>query len=115
MTRSSVLAVIPITACALTLVSCGEAPQVVQGTVVAYDPSTSTLILRDECPPHGEITLSLEDAEIGAEPESNDVVRAAFRTEGDRHKALRVMNLTRQKEIGMATDTRASRCPPVQK
>jgi hypothetical protein len=83
---------------------------------VSYDSSANLVVVRDECPPHNEITLSLEDAEIGAEPEPNDVVRAAFRTEGERHRAMRVMNLTRQQEIGLAASGgNTERCRPPKK
>jgi hypothetical protein len=98
---------------ALVLGSCSEAPEVIQGTVVSFDTAANALTIRDECPPHAEITLSVESAEIGAAPERDDVVRAAFRIEGDHHKATRVMNLTRQKEIGLASGTGSTtRCPP---
>lgn len=98
---------------ALVLGSCSEAPEVIQGTVLGFDSATNVLTVRDECPPHREIALSLESAEIGAAPERDDVVRAAFRSEGGQHTAIRVMNLTRQKEIGLASGTGSShRCPP---
>jgi len=98
---------------ALVLGSCTESPEVIQGTVVSFDSAANVLTVRDECPPHGEIALSIEGAEIGAAPERDDVIRAAFRSEGDQQRAIRVMNLTRQKEIGLASGTGStSRCPP---
>jgi hypothetical protein len=112
MRRFRSVAIVLAAQAALVLVSCSEAPEVIQGTVVSFDSASNVLAIRDECPPHREIALSLEGAEIGAAPERDDVVRAAFRSEGDRHQAIRVMNLTRQKEIGLASGTGSPhRCP----
>jgi hypothetical protein len=116
MRRLHSVAVVPALHLALLLGSCGPAPEVIQGTVVSFDSAGKLLIIRDECPPHEEITLSLEGAEVGAVPEPDDLVRAAFQTEGDHHRATRVMNLTRQKEIGLLSGTGSSgRCPPAEK
>jgi hypothetical protein len=80
--------------------ACGEAPKVVQGSVVSYDPASKVIVIRDECPPKAEITLAVGKADTGAEPQPNDVVRAAYRAEGGTNSALRIMNITRQKELG---------------
>ncbi|MBI5528378.1 MAG: hypothetical protein HY897_18765 [Deltaproteobacteria bacterium] len=79
---------------------CGEGPRVVQGTVVSYDRASKDLVIKDECPPHAEIALTVEKAETGAENQPGDLVRAACRDEGGKKTALRIMNLTRQKELG---------------
>jgi type IV pilus biogenesis protein CpaD/CtpE len=79
---------------------CGQGPKVVQGTVVSYDKSSKNLVIKDECPPNSEIAISAEKAETGAENQPGDLVRAACREEGGKMVALRLMNLTRQKELG---------------
>ena len=85
---------------AACLASCGEGPKVIQGTVVSCDASAKALVVRDERPPQASIAFSLEGAEIGAEPQVGDVVRIAYREAAGRLAASRVMNLTRQKELG---------------
>jgi len=79
--------------------ACVQPSQVVQGTVSNYQADAKTLVVKDEKPPHAELTLSLESAEIGAEPSAGDVVRVAYRDQQGKLTALRVMNLTRQKEL----------------
>jgi hypothetical protein len=83
----------------LVLVSCDEPPIVFQGTVLSYDAGTKTMALRDEAPPQKEMALVLTDAAVGAAPEVGDVVRASYRAADGRFVAIRVMNLTRQKEL----------------
>lgn len=86
--------------CALALVAgCVDPPLVVQGAVVAYDEQANTVTLRDELAPHAELVLSLESAEIGKAPSLGDAVRVAYRDEGGRLRAVRLMNLTRQEEL----------------
>ena len=80
---------------------CKDAPKVLQGTVVRYEAPTQTLVVRDELPPYREFFLSLEKAELGAEPRVGDVVRIAYRETVERRVAIRVMNLTRQMELSM--------------
>ncbi len=84
---------------ALALQSCGAAPQVVQGTVVSCSLESHTLVVRDERSPERKLTLSLAEADIGATPEAGDVVRVAYVEKDGRAVALRVMNLTKQKEL----------------
>jgi hypothetical protein len=81
--------------------SCCQGPEVLQGKVVSYDTETKDLVVRDERPPNRLATLSLNQAEVGSEPQVNDLVRIAYREEGGRQVASRVMNLTRQQEIGI--------------
>ena len=89
----------PVLLCLLALGGCGTPPQVVQGTVVSYSPETQVLVVRDEVPPHREISLSVAQAEIGGAPEANDIVRVAYREAEGAAVAVRVMNLTKQKEL----------------
>jgi len=51
-----------------------------------------------ECPPNAELVISAANADIGAEPAADDVVRIAKRDENRFLRATRVMNLTRQQE-----------------
>jgi hypothetical protein len=79
--------------------SCGEGPSVAQGTVVSYDATAKILVLKDDSPPQQELTISLQGSDFGVEPEVGDSLRLAFRTEGGKLVALRVMNLSKQTEL----------------
>jgi hypothetical protein len=68
--------------------------------VVSYDASAKTLVVRDERDPGREVALSTERAEMGERPQASDEVRVAYREAEGRLVATRVMNLTRQKELG---------------
>ena len=82
------------------LSSCVDAPEVYQGEVVSYDAAQQIVVLRNELSPHEESAFVLAGSEIGADPLPGDQVRLAFVREGDRLRAVRVMNLTRQAEFG---------------
>ncbi len=84
----------------LVLVACGPAPTVVQGKVVRYDSAAKILVVADELTPTRAVELSLQDAEVGAEPAAGDTVRIAYWSRQGRHVASRVMNISRQDEIG---------------
>ena len=84
----------------LAVVGCGPAPEVFQGTTVSYDQSTKLLILKNQKDPNDVRTFSLEGAEIGADPTAGDDVRLAYYKRDDKLAATRVMNLTRQEELG---------------
>jgi hypothetical protein len=87
--------------CAALSVGCIQAPSVIQGTVVRVDGGGSgSMVVRDERPPNQEVTLSLAGCEIGADPHAGDEVRVAYVERDGGHVALRVMNLTRQAEVG---------------
>jgi hypothetical protein len=86
--------------CTLLAAACVNPPNVAQGTVARYDAASKTLVVKDERQPQQELVVSLEGAEIGADPVAQDEVRIAYRDEGGRLVATRVMNLTRQKEVG---------------
>jgi hypothetical protein len=86
---------------ALTLVACVEPPKVVQGKVVRCEGGLSgTIIVQDEVAPHVELAVSLQGCEIGAEPQPGDEVRISYLDKEGGARALRVMNLTRQAEVG---------------
>ena len=84
----------------LLLSACGSAPNVVQGTVVRYDASAKVVVIKDETAPQATMELSVAGAEVGADPTPGDMIRVAYRVVGDRPVATRVMNVTRQEEIG---------------
>jgi hypothetical protein len=84
---------------ASVLSSCGVAPKVVQGHVVSYSLESNTLVVKDETAPNQEMTFSTLHAEMGALTEPGDLVRVSYREEGEAAVVLRVMNLTKQKEL----------------
>ena len=84
---------------AAVCVGCGDGPRVVQGRVVSYDADTSTLTLEDERAPGSTLVVDTSAADVGAQPEAGDNIRVAYRMQGDRAVAGRVMNLTRQAEL----------------
>lgn len=84
-------------AVALGCASC-NAPTVVQGSVVSFDPASKTLVVKDELAPNAELSISAAKADIGAEPRVGDVVRIAYQNEGSALHATKVMNVTRQEE-----------------
>lgn len=79
--------------------ACVDPPQVVQGTVVKFEPASQTLVVKDEQQPEQELVFSLQGTEIGAEPAEQDEVRIAYREKEGKLTAIRLMNLTRQKEL----------------
>jgi len=89
--------------------ACTDAPKVVKGTVLSYDATAKSLVLKDECPPNRELTVSLSGTEIGAEVQANDIVLVAYHGEGGTVAAVRVMNISRQKERGLADAKVASK------
>jgi len=83
--------------------SCGPAPKVVQGAVVSYDANLKTLVVKDELPPNSDLAFSLEGLtkdDVGAEPAVGDQVRLAYLEQDGKLKVTRLMNLTRQAEVG---------------
>jgi len=95
----------PIRSCAFLLAvaavtGCIDGPKVVQGTVASYDPAGKVVVVNDETRPGQTMELSLEGAEIGAAPVAGDTVRIAYRDQDGKLRATRVMNISRQAEIG---------------
>jgi len=88
-------------AVSLALAGC-HPPQVVQGTVVAYDESAQVLVLRDEAPPNAELEYSIGDAKVNATPAAGDVVRIAYYEEGGTRRATRVMRISQAADKGQA-------------
>ncbi|MEW6368069.1 MAG: hypothetical protein AB1714_25865 [Acidobacteriota bacterium] len=80
--------------------SCIQVPKVFQGTVISYDADNKVVVAKDELPPGDEVQFSLAGADLGAEPAVGDLIRVAYKDDGGRRTATRVMNLTRQAEVG---------------
>ena len=84
---------------ALAVCACANPPKVAQGTVTSYTTDTKTMVIMAEPPDNKEMTFSLKGAELGAAPAPKDLVRVAYKEEGGNLVAIRVMNITRQKEL----------------
>ena len=92
---------LPALAVALALLgACGPGPAVVQGTVTSYDPATKVVVIQAEGAQPTTMELSIAEAEVGADPVAGDTVRLAYRDVGGKHVASRVMNISRQDELG---------------
>jgi len=76
--------------------ACTVPPEVVQGTVISYDAAKEVMTISDDSPSGRHLTLSLQNAEIGADPAPGDTVRVAYREQNGELAATRVMNVTRQ-------------------
>ena len=97
--NAAVPAGLAIAVLALVLACAPPAP-VIQGPVVSVDRAAKTVTVRNELrPADPPMTANIGKAEIGAEPKVGDTVRLVYRTEAAKNVALRVMNLTQQKEL----------------
>lgn len=77
-------------------ISCSETPLVVQGTVIQYNATEKTLIVKDEQSPNEELTLQLSSAEMGTEPNVGEIVRVSYHQTPQGMVGIRVMNLSHQ-------------------
>ncbi len=84
----------------LALTGCADPPKVLQGKVVSYDAAAALMVVEDELPGNARVELGTAGAEFGAEPAAGDLVRVAYRERDGKAQAHRVMNLTRQAELG---------------
>lgn len=73
---------------------CGEAPKVIQGTVVDYKNDSKTVLVKDDIQPDRIYTISLQKSEFGLEPVIGDSVRISYREKDGELNAIRVMNLS---------------------
>jgi hypothetical protein len=96
--RSLVVALLMFAA-GYSVSGCVDAAQVVQGTVVRYEPDAKILVMQNDRQPGAELTLNLREAEIGADPVAGDTVRVAYHDRSGELVAGRVMNISRQKEL----------------
>jgi len=93
------LSVVAVAVIAALASGCWQGPAVLQGTVVGFDPATKVVVVRDEAG-GAEVSFEVSGAEIGADPVAGDTVRLAYREKDGRKVASRLMNITRQAEIG---------------
>ncbi|MGC8763128.1 MAG: hypothetical protein ACP5VN_05760 [Acidobacteriota bacterium] len=82
------------------LAACAPPAPVVQGKVTSVEEQGKVILVADERRPDAPpLALDIASAEIGNAPVVGDDVRVVYRTEGGVNRALRVMNLTRQREV----------------
>jgi hypothetical protein len=80
--------------------ACVPPAPVIQGRVAAVEQEGGVILVLDETKPEAPpVPLDIRRAEIGSAPVAGDEVRIVYRPEGGVNRALRVMNLTRQKEV----------------
>lgn len=83
------------------------AAEVSQGKTLAYDGTARSLQIEEydtnftEAAPYGQptgilTTYDLSKAKVGIHPDQGDIVRIAYRIEGERKVALKVMNVSKQ-------------------
>jgi hypothetical protein len=82
----------------LVVAAC-TAPTVFQGKVVSYDARSKSLVVANQLSPDQIVIFSTRGADVGAEPAPGDIVRLAYKEQGGEFLALRVMNLSKQKEL----------------
>lgn len=81
--------------------------EVTQGKCLAYDKTQQRIVLEEYDTnfsaeqPYGSPTgiqsiYDVSGAQIGIPPQTGDILRIAYKDEGERRKALRVMNVSRQ-------------------
>jgi hypothetical protein len=93
---------------ALLLSACFVTPDVYQGVVVRFDAAAQVVVVRDEMPPHAEASFVVAGGELGADLQPGDEVRVAYVRDGEQLRAIRVMNLTRQAEVGKRAQAAAA-------
>jgi len=94
-----VLLFTPLILFLLILAACAAPPAVIQGNVISYDSGAHVLSISDETAPEKVQEFSIENADIGADPNPGDVVRVAYYTTNGKFVATRVMNISRQKDL----------------
>ena len=79
-----------------TFLTCSDAPLVVQGTVVQYNSTEKTIVIKDDQTPNQEIIVQVSSAEMGTEPKVGEIVRVSYRRTPQGIVGIRVMNLSHQ-------------------
>ena len=95
MTAKIALGVI-ITLVGATFLTCSDAPLVVQGTVVQYNSTEKTVVIRDDQAPNQELTVQVSSAEMGTDPKAGEIVRISYHQTSQGMIGIRVMNLSHQ-------------------
>jgi hypothetical protein len=79
-------------------ITCTERAPVVQGTVTSVEGGGGIVRVQDERQPEAEpLALDITTAEIGAALKFGERVRIVYREAAGANRALRVMNLSRQR------------------
>ena len=84
-----------------------RASEVVQGKCIRFDPAAQTVVIEEYDTnftkewPYGNPTGILFEgdtrtARIGIRPEPGDILRVAYKLEGDRKQVLKIMNVSKQ-------------------
>jgi hypothetical protein len=80
--------------------ACVPVAPVVQGKVTAVTEGGASIAVQvNDQPEAAAMTFDVRTAEIGATPRVGDEVRIVYRDFADVHRALRVMNLTKQRKL----------------
>ncbi len=109
MSRNKLLATVATIAIAVALVvPVAMAAEVIQGKCVALDEQNKTYTIEmydtnfDKDNPYGKTTNENividydDDSKIGKAPEVGNILRVAYKVEGAKNMALRIMNVTKQ-------------------
>jgi hypothetical protein len=72
-----------------------QAGEVAQGPCLQFNKEGKSLTIENELDKK-PLVFDLSQARIGANPESGHVLRIAYKVEGGKNIALKVMNVTRQ-------------------
>jgi hypothetical protein len=80
----------------MSLLACSDAPLVVQGTVLQYNSTEKTIVIKDEQAPNQELTLQVSSAEMGTDPKLGEIVRISYHQTSEGMVGIRVMNLSHQ-------------------
>lgn len=89
------------------LSSVSFAGEVSQGKCTAYDKEKKTVTIDEynlnfsKANPYGEATgvinsFDISNAQMGAPPEVGDILRLAYKVEGDKKNVVKLMNVTKQ-------------------
>jgi hypothetical protein len=88
---------------AVTALGCsdGSKSRVYQGVCMKYSPTDQILELKNSQPqlnsiPGETAVFNLANAKVGLTPEPGDVIRVAYKTEGNSLLALKLMNVSKQ-------------------
>lgn len=88
--------IVTIIVAGLLATGCLEGREVVQGTVVRFEKTSNTLVVKDELPPNGEVVFSTKGAEFGAAFSEGDLLRVAYKEVLGMKVATRIMRVEAQ-------------------
>jgi hypothetical protein len=92
-----------LVAAAITALGCsnGTTSRVYQGVCLKYSPTDQILELKNSQPqlnpiPGETAVFNLANAKVGLTPDPGDVIRVAYKAEGNSFLALKLMNVSKQ-------------------